>query len=267
MSCVQKPTLDYALGIVLGLAGTLSYLPQYYTLIKTKQAKGISELSLFILNIGNACLSLNSLISNWGAWTCYDNCSFWLCSANLLPLWQILLGWIMVVPLYIVFVRFKIRDNRPRWKFSKRYCIYDLAFVLTYMVFVVVVVAISLAEEMISNDNRQFFAAFAIVLGISAAICSSIVWIPQIIKLLQTRKQGSLSLLMFLIQTPGNLVIIFFQAVMFSQDWSTWITYAITFVEQATIVVLLLLFRYDKCQKPPVQLMTDDSIDTFSGQE
>ena len=74
-------------------------------------------------------------------------------------------------------------------------------------------------------------------------MCSCIVWIPQIVKLIRTRNQGSLSLAMFLVQAPGNLIIIIFQAVLSHQDWSTWISYLVMFIEQGTIVVILIVLK------------------------
>lgn len=244
--CDQKPIIDYILGSGLCLA-VISYIPQYISLIKSKQHKGVSELSLFILNVGGACQAANTIILNWYLFDCYTHCNFWLCSGNLLSVWQIVIGWIMVIPLYIIFLRFKMRHN-TRWRSSKRYCIYDLAFILSYVLFLVVILIVGLAEKETVNDSRNFFVIFSQVLGILSAICSCVVWIPQIIKLIRTRNQGSLSLLMFIIQTPGNLIIIMFQAVLFKQNWSTWISYVVTFVEQLIILVILLVYKFGKCK-------------------
>ena len=227
-SCTRPPTADEVVGWCLCIAGMCSYFPQYYSLIKSKQAKGISELSLFLLNIGSACLVVNSIILNWYKWQCYNKCGFWLCTANLLPFWQILVGWIMVVPLYLIFIRFK-RLN------SERHCAYDLAFVLTYALFIIIVLAIGLSEKFTEGDSKPFFLGLSYFMGIASAVFFCVVWIPQIYKLIKTKNQGNLSLVMFLIQAPGNVVIIVFQAVLFRQNWSTWFTYVVVFVEQMTI--------------------------------
>jgi len=250
--CDQKPVVDYVLGSALCLA-VVSYIPQYISLIKSKQHKGVSELSLFILNVSGACSSANAIILNWGLFGCYKNgCNFWLCTGNLLSVWQIVIGWIMVIPLYIVFLRFKMRQSGSRWRVSKRFCVYDLAFVLSYVVFVAVILVVGLTEKEMVQDPRSFFVVFAQILGILSAVCSCVVWIPQIVKLIRTRNQGSLSLLMFIIQTPGNLVIILFQAVLYAQNWSTWFTYVVTFAEQSVILVILTLYRCGQCIVVPI---------------
>jgi hypothetical protein len=48
---------------------------------------------------------------------------------------------------------------------------------------------------------------------------------------------------MFLMQTPGNAIIIIFQ-ILYHQNWTTWITYVINLAEQGTIVVILLIFMW-----------------------
>jgi uncharacterized protein with PQ loop repeat len=102
-------------------------------------------------------------------------------------------------------------------------------------------IIVGVIKKIMITDSNQFFTVSAKILGILSAIFSSIVWIPQIIKLLRTREQGNLSLLMFIMQTPGNAVIILFQ-VLYRQNWTTWITYVITLAEQSVIVIILIVF-------------------------
>jgi len=235
-SCQEEPVFTYVLGIILCIGGMVSYFPQYYCLVKTRQNKGISELSLLLLNIGSACLAANSFILNWGKFECYQHCNFWLCSADLLSILQIMVGWIMVLPLYLIFIRYKIIN-------SERRIIYDLGYVAIYIMFILIMIIVGLSEKLSPGDSRKFFNISAKVLGIISAICSCIVWLPQIIKLIRTKKQGNLSLLMFIIQTPGNAIIIIFQ-ILYHQNWTTWFNYVITLAEQGTIVVILLIIRY-----------------------
>ena len=72
-SCNYQPIYNYILGVVLCIGGIISYAPQYYAIIKTKQSKGISELSLLLLNIGSFCLTTNSFILNWWKFKCYNS--------------------------------------------------------------------------------------------------------------------------------------------------------------------------------------------------
>ena len=65
-------------------------------------------------------------------------------------------------------------------------------------------VLFSVLYKIESKNSKYVFSILAQILGLIAALCSCIVWIPQIKLLLKTQKQGQLSLLMFILQTPGN---------------------------------------------------------------
>jgi len=147
-----------------------------------------------------------------------------------------MVGWIMVFPLYLIFIRFKIQN-------SERRIIYDMVYIFIYVLFILVMIIVGLSEKLRASDSTSFFKISAWILGgIISPICSCIVWIPQIIKLIRTRRQGNLSLAMFIMQTPGNAVIIVFQ-ILYNQSFTTWGTYVVCLIEQATIVIILIIYK------------------------
>lgn len=237
--CAAEPIAVYILGAILCL-GFVSYLPQYYELLKRKNIDGLSEPSLLILNISTATLAGNSFILNYGKFKCYSfsnekaGCSFWVCTGDLLPLWQIGMAWIVVIPLYCIYIRFKMRQ-------SDRLC-YDISWFLSYMISLLIMTIFAVNYYEFSKDSTLFFEWFAYILGIISAICSAIVWIPQIIQLLRTGESNGLSLLMFCLQTPGNAMIIILQ-IIYKQNWTSWIGYVILFIEQSIIVIILIVFK------------------------
>ena len=238
ISCAAEPIYSYALGIFLCIGGTISYIPQVYNIIKEKNHKGISEMTLFLLSSGAAALAANSFILNWYRFQCFSMCkSWWLCVANLLSLIQILIGFIMCLPLYLVFMRYKIASSNKR-------VIYDLRYLLLHLSFVLIMIIVGLAEKIEARNSKDFFMVTAWILGgLVSPVLSSIIWLPQLVKLARSKDPGSLSMLMLVIQTPGNLVIIAFQ-ILYQQSVSTWITYCFIFLEQAAILVLLILYKY-----------------------
>jgi len=276
--CTPQPIYTYILGIFLCIGGIVSYIPQYYYLIKTKQHKGISEFSLFLLNIGSFFLFGNSLILNWWKFGCYGNCSDALCTANLESVFQIGVGCIVPFPLYLLFIKYKytnlttvydydpddldrvndnlesgdlnlstqeeniivIHNDNNNDNLNRR--VYIVLYIGIYIIFAMLMIIVGLVEKYENPDNWLFFHILAKIFGVMGAICFSIVWIPQIVELIRTQEQGTLSLAMFIIQGPGNGVIITFQ-ILYHQDWSTWIAYVITLVEQLLIIVILLIFK------------------------
>lgn len=232
--CAAEPIAVYILGAILCL-GFVSYLPQYYEILKRKNIDGLSEPSLLILNLSTATLAGNSLILNYGKFKCYADCSFWICTGDLLPLWQITIAWLAVIPLYCIYIRFKMRQ-------SERFC-YDTSWFLSYMITMILMIIFATNYYEFSRDSSIFFEWLAYILGLISALCSIIVWIPQIIKLIRTGEANGLSLLMFCLQTPGNAMIIILQ-IIYKQNWTSWIGYVILFVEQLIIVIILIVFKY-----------------------
>jgi uncharacterized protein with PQ loop repeat len=238
-TCPEIPVAVVIVAICLCLGGLVSYIPQHITLIRAGTAEGISEKSLFILSCSQGALVLNSLILNWSGWYCYSNsdCNWWKCTTGLLSFFQICVNFIAAIPVWFMYLRFKIRD-------SARACLYDLAYVITFLVLAVVALILSLVEK--HYQNEVFFAVFARILGIGSAITGALVWLPQIAKLMRSRNTVGLSLWMFIMQSIGGVIIILFQAVLYQQNWTTWIGYVFVCVEQIAISVILIVFRFQR---------------------
>jgi uncharacterized protein with PQ loop repeat len=245
----NEPIYAYVLGVFLCIGITASYIPQYISLLKNRSSRGISEMSLFILNISAACLTGNAFILNFWKFDCYNNCSFWQCSGNLLSFYQILCSWLCVLPIYFIYVHFKIKD-------STRHILISAGYLITYILVVVLVVMVGLIYRHQDPIKTEFFLISANFFGVLAAITSCIVWVPQLIQLYKTKDQGSLSLTMFIMQIPGNVLIIGLQ-LLYNQEWSTWAAYVVQLIEQSLIVVLI--FRAKKETKK-VQRMIYDGL-------
>ncbi|GAF98614.1 unnamed protein product, partial [marine sediment metagenome] len=230
-----------AIGIILCLGGIASYIPQFYTIFKLREVNGISEMSILILNLGFLCLTMNSVIFNWDILShCFKDTNWLVCNAKLLAFYQICISWLMVVIFYLIFIYFKIKSRKDR-------IFHGLIYIISYFAFTLLLVGLIAGDYALEDSSKHQHHVFYIIgniLGYTSAFCNSIVWIPQIVSLIKTKSGGNLSLPMFILQTPGNLVIIIFQAVLYHQSVSTWITYVITLVEQLTILILLIYYRY-----------------------
>ena len=238
-ACNPEAPYKYVLGILLAVGAIVSYFPQFYSLLKSKNHQGISEFSLWILCLSYYSLIYNVLVLNWWKFQCYKHCSFWVCTANLMSIIPIIIGFLMAFPLYILFTRYKIKN-------SDRKVIHDLVYILVFILFIMTTAIIALSEKYIISNSGGFFKISAwIAGGVISPLCSCLVWVPQIVYLIKTKQQGCLSLVMFMIQTPGNIVNIVFQ-LLYHQNWTTWVSYVVTLVEQTIIIVILLVLKYKK---------------------
>lgn len=248
-TCSAETLVNQIVGISLGVGGLLSYIPQYWSIFRRGSHKGLSQLTLYTLNLSGAFLVMNALILNWPSFQCYWACPAWSCTTHLLPVYQIVINWLVVMPLYALFLYYKVR-------LSEASCLSNSAYLLTYMIVVLVAVSVAFAAKL--KHREQVLEIMAHILGALSTILCCVMWLPQIVKLLQTQEAGSLSLAMFLIQTPGSFVIVIFQAVLFRQAVSTWISYAVVGFSQLFITGLLLWYKwrdYRQVQQPDAELL------------
>ena len=216
-------------GSLICLGSILSYVPQFYNIIKYESVIGISEMSLVLMNIGLMCLTMNSLIFSWQYFSPPD-------FQNLFPFFQIALSWVMVLIYYLIFITYKFKKKK-----EKR-LLYGLHYAVPYLVFTIFIVALSLGEKL--EGHNSFFHLFANILGYTSAVLNCLVFLPQIYKIYQNKSRGNISVLMYVLQTPGNLIIIVFQAVLYSSPVSTWITYVVVLIEQVIILIMIAYYHY-----------------------
>lgn len=225
-----------AFGMCLSMGSILTYVPQFVSIIRGKSVVGISEATLIILNMASMCLSMNSLIYSWPSFFCVTMD----CISQILAFTTITISWLAVFIYYCIFIYYKFKNMEKRVTSGISYC-------LTYILFIIMIVTLSLAEKM--EGNTYFFTIFEKVLGISSAVLYGLVYLPQIYTLCKAKSAGNNSVLMYALQTPGNLVLIFYLAIVNKNPITTWVTYLVTFTEQFIILCLLLYFSHLDKQK------------------
>lgn len=97
--------------------------------------------------------------------------------------------------------------------------------------------------ERYTNFHRWIFGSrFSQVIGIISAVVVVIQWSPQIYTTWQLESAGALSIPMLLLQMPGSLSTVFFQAFVDGADFSTWGPYLVSAIEQAILVIMCMAF-------------------------
>jgi len=226
------------LGAFLSIGGILTYIPQFHKIVKNKSVDAISEPCLLLMNLAMMCLTMNSLIYNWSYFFTFD-------IVNLLPFITIAISWLMVLVYYVIFITYKIKNLEKR-------LISGLTYIFTYLICLLLIIALALGEKM--EHNKKFFIIYADILGITSAVLNGLVYIPQIYTLLKEKNNGNISILMYALQTPGNIVIIIFQSLIYKQAVSTWITYLVILIEQGIILAIMIRYYFKE------EIVEDDEI-------
>lgn len=275
-TCTQYSIATYIVGGLIFFGAIIGYIPQLITLVKARSVKGFKESSVFLLCLSLSTLTLNALILNWYKWSCFKECgNRWICFLNLLNLFQIGISWVMATVVYVLFIRFRCGRNdfeesdvfisqplENEQEFIERVSVEifeddkplipkivtDWALFGIYVGFTLIVIIISILEKTIyeHKQSNHFFTVFAYILGIISSGASFVVWIPQIVHIIRKQRSEGLNVWMFLVQAPGSIIVVIFQAVIYKQAVITWMPYAINAIEQFIVAGLLIWLKYKK---------------------
>lgn len=84
---------SYVLGCILVFGVIISFVPQYYKIIKGKSTDGIDWFTLLLSTIAMNCAFISILFSEWIKLVCCDDRTSIQCIATLLPLIHLFLAW------------------------------------------------------------------------------------------------------------------------------------------------------------------------------
>jgi uncharacterized protein with PQ loop repeat len=90
--------------------------------------------------------------------------------------------------------------------------------------------------------SNQILGIYGQVIGIISAISVVIQWSPQLYTTWKEGEAGSLSIPMLLMQLPGSLSTVYFQAFLDKGDITTWGPYMVTAVQQSILIMMCLIF-------------------------
>jgi hypothetical protein len=130
----------------------------------------------------------------------------------------------------------------------------------------IIVLVLSICFVLVSTESA--LQAWANVLGVFAAILSSIQYFPQIYTTFRLRRVGSLSIPMMCIQTPGSLVWASSLAARLGMEgWSSWGVYVVTALLQGTLLAMGVYFEYINPKKSdPAKDVTEDAQEAIAAE-
>ena len=210
---------NLAFGILIILGTIISFLPQYYKIIKHKSITGINHWTQGLNNISAFCAFFGSFMLDYYLFKCCKNGN---CGNILLPMIQLLFSWACPLINYIIFIRYFTTDNtKEKYKVYGFFSFYVIVFLLCVSLTSVVLVAKWTSWE-------AHATLFGKILNIVSVCITAFVWLPQIIEIYKSKTVGSLSLISLSIQAPGSLIVFIYQFVANKSSWFIGLPYLVT---------------------------------------
>jgi len=244
--CYFEPSVVNIVVAVFLILGTMcSYIPQYIAIVKAKSSDGINFIMLAIAVTSGFLTAINSGILKWEYVVCCLDLSSSQCIKNNLATEQLISALLCSLVLYILFVVYfrtqpyyhETLESRIRGK---------RVSIIVFITAIVLSIILAIVCGVLYYDvhlRGTILASIAQALGIISSILMIVQWAPQIYTTYKMRSPGNLSVLMLLLQMPGALLVMFFQAILNSADVTTWAPYAFLFVEQLILVVMCSIFN------------------------
>ena len=142
------------------------------------------------------------------------------------------------------------------WASSLKIAYLLISFLISMSVIAIVML---LTEKRIGNQRDPIVEFIATILGILAAICASLQFIPQILTTLSLKKVGSLSIPSMLIQCPGSFLFAFSIFIQSGTNWTSYITYLIGGILQGILLVICIYFHFTPTLEEPESVYTSAS--------
>lgn len=203
----------------------------------------MSSFSLGLALLSSLLTFTNFLILHWTTIICCACVSFGTCmSANLTPL-QLFANVLCLLFVYSAFLWYYPLEPFSIYR-QQRKREYLRAQILLGLVLLVSAIfsATSVTLYYGLNLSAKTLSTWGRAIGILSAIVVIVQWTPQIFTTFQLGSAGSLSVVMLLIQLPGCLLTVFFQAVIGGADFTTWGPYLISAINVMILIIMCLVF-------------------------
>ena len=193
--------LNICFALILILGTFLSYIPQFYKIIKYKNSAGISNLMIFF-NVFSSTLSLIGVFSDNSSCNSTDNCII-----NLLAIFQIITPWFFSLFYYFLYLFYFIPSKKITFSLKKYQIKYyvSFCFIINIITFLIIILSKYLNfKNEIFNSIFTFFAGFFSIL----------MFLPQIFETYLNKNIYNLSILSLSMHCTGcilcSIYIIFF---------------------------------------------------------
>lgn len=235
--------IPITVGVVLIVGLVISYFFQFLSFFRFKSSKGVSSFSLGLALLSSMLTFTNFLILHWTTVICCACVDYSRCmTANLTPL-QLFANVLSLLFVYSGFLWYYPLEPFSIYR-QQRQREYLRARIILAVVLIVALIFSATSATLYYglNLSQKTLATFGRAIGILSAIVVVVQWTPQIFVTFQLGSAGSLSIVMLLIQLPGCLLTVFFQAVIGGADITTWGPYLISGINTMILIIMCAVF-------------------------
>jgi len=236
----QQDVFGITVGVVLLVGTFISYVPQLVKVIWEKTTEGLSFEYMFLTLVYNWTVSLNAVLLQWDIIVCINQVGFGQYNVLLLSLDIILAQVVCNLPIYLVmFYYYKwepTKEKRREWK---------IATICLAILFIMIICS-SLTAFLLGfyfGMNSNAVHDYAVAFGTIANVVTVFQLTPQIYATFKLKAAGSLSIITLIIQAPGTILLVYFQAFVYHVSWSTWVPYFLTAVQMTFLTFLCIFYE------------------------
>lgn len=244
----------------------ITYMFQYFNILKNKNVEGISHRTMIIGNISSICTLVNSLIFFFSIFKKCNDIGYINCINSSLGLYQIICQFICYIILYLLFsiyrpsispnennnqeIRSILDDVETGYQNKENISIYKRPAVLSFLCslcFDIILLSITISLLSTNDWNGNIdnnIINFAKAMGIIGSISVVIQYLPQIQRLYINKNPGSVSKITYIFLAIGNIICFSYLISEPYSDVTTWISYLIAFVLQ--LFIFLQIIYYEK---------------------
>lgn len=199
---------------------------------------------MLLASIASWALIFNSIGLNLSELACCSSVGAAGCSQILLPIIQVSIAGLNMLPIFFMYVVFARKDGRVEPPACMRkYCNVKPHHWAqhAFLALICCLILLGTVVGLLMHDTGSS-RALADAFGVVSTLSTLFMWLPQIWRTFQDKSSGQLSIAMLCIQLPGNLAAVYFQAIMEQESFTTWAPYLCSSIEQALLLFMAVYY-------------------------
>lgn len=237
---IQMNIYEEVMGILLIIGCILAVIPQHVRLLRTKSSEGLSYMYLFLSQINQFSSVINAVLLKFGQIRACFAVGLGKCTPSVLTLYQLFGIWAINFPIYWWFLLYFKLDGTAS---KKREWMAARVLFGVFFLYGVAVSVVSYALLHVYGECGNAVLYFGFSMGMTSTVLTVVQWTPQIWQTWRMQDGGSLSTLMLCLQAPGSLVIVYFLVFSSQENWTTWLPYFVSALEQFLLLGMLVFFK------------------------